>query len=200
MQCKHHPDRKAEHFCASCNIPLCSQCTEEVERGQFYCFQCAMFQTVSGVGTTLKDKREKAAEKRRADREKKKWGPFRYFVITALVLILVMWGVILFGGQKAPAGGADFAKNQRAFLFMVDGALKRHAHYENNSYPAKLSDLVPKYLSLREEDFIHLEKLSYNKDPEVGYRLSLANPKPGEMIIIMSPQGIEHKLPASGGA
>ncbi|MDY7037316.1 MAG: B-box zinc finger protein, partial [Thermodesulfobacteriota bacterium] len=126
MQCKTHPNRMAEHFCASCGIPICNECAEEVTTGQYYCFQCAMFQTVSGVGTTLKDKRSKVAGKK--GKGKKKWGPFHYFVISSSVLIAVMWGVIIFGGQKAPGGSVDFTKNKRVFLFMVDGAIKRYAH------------------------------------------------------------------------
>ncbi len=59
MQCKHHPDREAVHFCASCGIHLCGDCAEEGKPGSYYCFQCAMVQSVSAVGTTLKDKREK---------------------------------------------------------------------------------------------------------------------------------------------
>ena len=195
MQCKTHPNRKAEHFCASCGIPICNECTEEVTPGQYYCFQCAMFQTVSGVGTTLKDKRSKVAGQKR--NEKKKWGPFHYFVISSSVLIAVMWGVIIFGGQKAPGGAVDFTKNKRVFLFMVDGAIKRYAHFEGGKYPEKLFDITPKHLSLRKKDIHHLEMLSYKRDPDFGYRLSFATSKPGQMSIIISPKGIEYKLPSS---
>lgn len=191
MQCKHHPDRQAEHFCATCGIPLCNDCSEEVRPDEYYCFQCAMLQSVSEVGSSIKDKRQRASEKKL--KEKKKWGPFQYFVVASCVLLAVMWGVILFGGQKAPTGSADIAKNDRAFLFMVDSALKRYAHYERKQFPAQLSELVPRYLPLRSEDIVHLGKLSYQKDPQKGYRLSLARPKPGEMNIIISPRGIEYQ-------
>ncbi|MFH1489131.1 MAG: B-box zinc finger protein, partial [Pseudomonadota bacterium] len=72
MQCKHHPNKPAEYFCSSCGSPLCKECTEEVSPGVHSCFQCAMFQTVSGAGTTLKDKREKMAAKKEAGKGKKK--------------------------------------------------------------------------------------------------------------------------------
>ena len=32
MQCKHHPDRSAEFFCASCNGPLCKECVKRLRR------------------------------------------------------------------------------------------------------------------------------------------------------------------------
>ena len=198
MKCKYHPKREAEFFCASCNAPLCTECGEESRSGEYYCFQCAMLHSVSEVGTSIKDKREKTTDKE--DKKKKKRGPFQYFVIISSVLILVMWGVIIFGGQPAPPRKIDFAKKGRVLLFMVDGAIKRYAHYEGDKYPEKLSNLVPKYLSLRKDELFHLEKLSYQKDPKTGYRLSVANPKAGEMNVILSPKGIEYTRPSSGGA
>jgi len=192
MQCKTHPNRRAEHFCAGCGIPLCSDCSEEVKPGQFYCFQCAMLTSVSAVGTTIKDKRVKAADKKEKEEGKKKWTPFRYFVVVAAVFILVMWGVILFGGQQAPAGTADFANQPRVLLFMIDSSIKRYAHYEGNQYPAKLSDLIPKYLRLQEKDLPQLQNLSYERDQALGYRLSFAKPKPGEKIVITA-KGVKYE-------
>ena len=122
MKCKHHPQREAEQFCASCGIPTCSECTEEVNPGEYYCFQCAMFQTVTGVGSSIKEKRQKVNEKELE--KKKKWGPFHYFMIVSSSLIVVMWGVILFGGEKAPGRRADFSRNPRVLLFMVDTGVR----------------------------------------------------------------------------
>ncbi|MBW1861753.1 MAG: B-box zinc finger protein [Deltaproteobacteria bacterium] len=191
MQCKYHPERQAEQFCTTCGIPLCQDCVEETNPGQYFCFQCAMLQTVSIVGTSIVDKREKAVEKKA--KKEKKWGPFHYFLIVSSVLILVMWGIIMFGGQKPPEYTVDFTKHTRAFLFMVDGAVKSYAHYEGSRYPEKLSDLIPRYLSMRDEDLVHLNILSYQRDPGIGYRLSLANPKPGEMNVTISPRGIQYQ-------
>jgi len=190
MQCKHHPDRDAEHSCASCGIPLCGDCAEEGKPGNYYCFQCAMVQSVSAVGTTLKDKREKSAKKK--EKEQKKWGSFQYFLVVSGILIVSMWGFILFGGQEVPASRMDFTNQPRILLFMVDGALKRFAHYEGNKYPEKITDLIPKYLNMAEVDLNHLNILSYQRDNKVGYRLSLKNPKEGQMSISISAQGIQH--------
>ena len=197
MQCKYHPDRVAEVFCTSCNAPLCKECAEETKTGEFYCYECAMLHSVSAVGTTIRDKREKGEEKRRV---KRRWGPFRYFVVLSCVLILVMWGVIIFGGKKPPATTAEFAKEGRVLLFMVDGAIKRYALYEGNKYPEKLADLIPEYLPLREDEASHLEKLSYRLDPTAGYRLSLADLNPGQMNIVLTGAGVEYTAPAGGGA
>lgn len=190
MKCKYHPQREAKFFCAGCNAPLCEECAEEAKSGEYYCFQCAMLHSVSEVGTSITDKREKSSKKGR--KKKKKWGPFQYFVIISTVMILVMWGVIIFGGQPAPPRTIDFGKKGRVLLFMVDGAIKRYAHYEGNRYPEKLSNLVPKYLSLRKDELIYLNKLSYKRDSKIGYRLSFANLKAGEMNLILSSKGIEY--------
>jgi hypothetical protein len=198
MQCKHHPDRQAEHFCANCGIPLCAECSEESKPGEFYCFQCALRTSVSDVGTSIKDKREKQAEKKEK-KEGKKWTPFRYFVVVSSVVILVLWGIILFGGEKPPSGTADIVNQPRILLFMVDGALKRFAHFEGGKYPPNLTDLIPKYLALSKQDIPHLNKLVYVRDVSIGYRLSLANPKAGEMNIIISPKGIKSESSSSAG-
>lgn len=198
MQCKHHPDRRAEHFCVSCGIPLCHDCAEETGPGKYYCFQCAMLQSVSAGGGNILDKREKASEKKLL--EKKKWGPFQYFVIVSSVLILVMWGVILFGGQKPPAGEIDFANQSRVLIFMVDTSIKRFAYYEGHQYPAGLKDLVPKYLSLSEKQLYLLDMLSYQKDSQKGYLLSFSKPVPGQMKITISSKGIAYEAPTDGGA
>ena len=191
MRCKHHPNREAKQFCAACGIPICNDCAEEVQAGEFYCFQCAMLSSVSAMGTSLKDKHEKSAEKKLD--KKKKWGPFHYFVTVAGVLICVMWGVILFGGQKAPAATMDFANNQRVFLFMVDGAIKRYAHYEGKKYPAELADLIPKYLQFDDKNKKLLGILSYGRDRNAGYHLSFANPKAGEMNVTITAKGIKYE-------
>ena len=195
MQCKHHPDQKAEHICVNCSAPICNDCAEEVKPGVYSCFQCAMLQSVSDSGADLTAKHTKTLEKK--GKQKKKWGPFQYFVMLSSFLILVMWGVIFFGGQPAPQRSAEFAKQGRVLLFMVDGALKRYAHYEGSKYPGSLSDLIPKYLSLRKNELFYLDKLTYESDLETGYRLYLANPKEGEMNIILSPKGID-QIPFKG--
>ncbi len=193
MQCKNHPERSAKYFCESCKAPLCEECAEEIRPGYFLCFQCAMIQSVSEVGTSIKEKREQEEKKK-----KKRWGPFHYFVIVSSVLILVMWGYIIFGGQELPSSIAtvDYGKQGRVLLFMVDGALKRYAHYEGNRYPEALTDLVPKYVSLRGGQIVHLQQLAYERASDVGYRLSLVKPDPGEMNVVLTPKGIEYTAPA----
>jgi len=199
MKCKNHPNRDAEQFCTSCGIPLCSDCSEEGKPGEYYCFQCAMLHSVSEVGTSLSDKRDKAVKKKLE--KKKEWGPFQYFMIVAGVLIVVMWSVIIFGGTDAPSGKAiDYTKQDRVFLFMVNTSIKRYAHFKDNKYPDTLEILVPKYLRMKKDDIHHLAKLSYQKDPVTGYRLTLANPKPGSMKVIITPKGIKYKQPLSEGA
>jgi len=198
MKCNNHPNHEAVHFCASCGIPLCDDCVEEPIPGQFFCFQCAMVQAVSGAGTSLKGKREKHTEKELD--KKKPWGPFRYFVVLSSVLIAVMWGVIIFGGQQAPVEAMDVTKNERVFLFMVDSCIKRYANHQKGNYPESLMDIVPKYLPLRGDNLIYLERLSYKKDPQEGYLLSLVNTKPGEMKIIISAKRIRYASSSKEGA
>lgn len=196
MQCKNHPDRQAEHFCARCGLALCKDCVEEVKPGVHCCFQCAMLQSVSDMGTTIRDKREKASKKK--SKEKKKWGPFQYFVITSSVLILVMWGVILFGEKEMPVAAVSFEKQPRLLLFMVDSSLKRYAYYEGKKYPERLADLTPKYLALRDTNLHLLEKLAYRTDSKAGYYLSFAKPISGEMNITITPNEITFHTPSGG--
>ncbi len=192
MQCKFHPGKKAELFCKSCSAPLCRECAEEIRPGEFCCFQCAMLQSVSQVGSTLAEKKGKARKAR------KRWGPFQYFVLVSSMLIAVMWGVILFGGQPAPASRVDLAKKGRVLLFLVDGAIKRYAHYEGKKYPETLRDLVPKYLGFKGPELAYLDLLKYVRDPIKGYRLSLKHPKKNEMRLVLTAKGIEYSAPALG--
>ena len=200
MQCTNHPNRKAEHICSSCNAPLCIDCAEAVKGGEGYiCFQCAMVRSVSEVGYGLLDKQEKVALKEA--KQRKQWGPFQYFTVVASVMILVMWGVIIFGGQSPPALTASVlekGKAGRVLLFMVDGALKRYAYHEGNKYPVHLLELVPKYLKIKKEQVHCLDKLSYKKDTEAHYRLSLADSGKSEMKIILTPKGLEYVQPSEG--
>jgi len=133
-------------------------------------------------------------------REEKRWSPFWYVVGVCSGLILALWGVILFGGQPAPQRTTDFSNQPKILLFLVDGAIKRYAHYEGNRYPQKLSDLLPTYVSLGKEGLSHLDKLLYERDPGGGYRLSLHDRSAGEAVIILSPQGIVHMSPSVGGS
>jgi hypothetical protein len=150
-----------------------------------------MVQSVSQVGTSLKDKREKSAKKK--EKEKKKWGPFQYFLTVSGVLILSMWGFIIFGGQEVPTSRVDFKNQPRILMFMVDGAIKRFADDERQKYPEKLTDLIPKYLNMTKVDLAHLKTLLYVRNKEAGYRLSLKTTKPGQMNVIITPQGIQYE-------
>jgi hypothetical protein len=153
-----------------------------------------MMTSVSAVGASIRDKKERAADGRA--KEKKKLTAFHYFVIFTSMLILLMWGFILFGGQGFPESQSNInlAGNTRVLLFMVDGGIKAYAHANGNKYPQKLLDLVPDYLSIGSEQLRHLTLLSYEIDPEKGYRLFLADPNPGEMHIIISADGILYQL------
>jgi hypothetical protein len=152
-----------------------------------------MLQTVSIVGTSIVDKREKVSEKK-LEKKKKPWGPFQYFVVVSSVLIAVMWGVIIFGGpEKSPGKKIDFERQGRVFLFMVNSSIKRYYFYEGNNYPEKLTELVPKYLPISEEDLPELNRLNYKSESSSDYSLSLANPKPGQMNIIITPEGIKYE-------
>jgi hypothetical protein len=59
---------------------------------------------------------------------------------------------------------------------------------------------VPTYLSLGDKEAVHLNRLSYRRDQEKGYRLSLAKPSPGEMDLTFTSKGIEYTAPSGGGA
>ena len=155
-----------------------------------------MMSSVSEVGTTIRDKQERIAEGK--EKAKKKLASFHYFVIISGVLILAMWGFILFGGQEPPniVNEMDFGTNTRVLLFMVDGGIKNYAHTQGDTYPERLSDLIPKYLSLGTDQLRLLEMLSYKRDQKTGYQLSLTHPRPGEMHIILSADGIQYELPS----
>ena len=200
MKCKNHPTRNADQICTSCYIPICGDCAEEVSSGQFFCFNCAMLQTVSGVGSSLVDKKSKA-NKRKYEKKKISWGPFHYFVTVSCALIGVMWFVILFGGENAPAGGqrVDYSRQGRVLIFSVDSAIRRYQQYENKGYPDELSALIPKYLPMTTEDLPYLNNLSYKKDPVNGYTLSLVNNKPGNPGIILSPRAVKYEVITRGG-
>ncbi|MBW2304724.1 MAG: B-box zinc finger protein [Deltaproteobacteria bacterium] len=198
MRCKHHPNREAVHFCDGCGIPLCEDCAEESRPGIYYCFQCAMFRSISEAGDTIREKKGRASEKR--SKKKRKWGPFHYFVILSSAMILVLWGIILFGVPEPPGGVADFENQPRLLLFMVDSSLKRYAYYEGNRYPKRLTDLIPKYLSLGKNPDRLLQKLNYRPDPRVGYYLSFSKSVKGEMNMTITPQGITIQAPDVKGS
>jgi hypothetical protein len=197
MHCKYHADRDAVYFCASCNAPLCTNCAEEVQPGTYACFQCAMLQTVTSVGSNILERKEVALEKEA--RKRKTWGAFHYFLVVCTVLLLSMWGVILFGGKPAPERTAtmiDKNKAGRVLLFLVNGSIKRFAHYEGNRYPERLADLVPKYLHVKKNQRSFLAEFRYARDPDpkIGYRLSLARVKTGEMNITLTAVGVKYAI------
>ena len=197
MQCIQHPDRKAEYICFNCGAPICSDCSEEIRPGAYHCFRCAMLQSISEVDSKLKEKQQNGTEK--TEKQKKKWGSYHTFLTASSVLIIMICGFILFGGQSPPKRTAEFTKNDRVFLFMVDGAVKRYAHYEGNEYPERLSDLVSPYLALKDAELFHLEKFSYERDPTAGYKLCLVKQDNSEMKLLLSAKGIAHLPLASEG-
>ncbi len=197
MYCKFHPEKIAVQFCNSCGAPLCEDCAEEVRPGVYTCFQCAMLHSVSEVGSTLSEKHFKARGKKK---KRRKWGAFEYFLVVSSVLVVIMWGFILFGGQPAPKAKTQVAKSGRVLLFLVDGALKRYAYYEGNRYPESLYELIPRYLNFGKSAETYLSKLLYSTDPVVGYRLSLVYPEKGKMNLVLTAKGIEYLPSKVGGS
>ena len=201
MKCKNHPDRQASHHCEGCGKPICDECAEMVKQGVYMCFGCAMLQSISRVDTAIGRRHEKATHKRLSTK-KKTWGPFHYFVTASSLLILAMWGTILFGGQKAPSvisNSHEGGKAGRVFLFMVDNAIRRYAHHENNGFPLGLVELVPDYLKIKGQQMPLLKQLTYKRDenPKIGYSLSFEAPKEDDLDIIITSQGLHHVQPGA---
>jgi len=193
MKCKYHPNREANKFCSICHVPLCDECAEELNPGTYTCFNCAMIRQLSEGGSKLTQRRSISQAKR-----KKRWGPFQYVFVLSCALIIVMWGVIIFGGRPSPSSKKGMPKAGKALLFMVDGAIKRYAHYEGNGYPDSLLDLIPKYLVIKDTELGCLKQLSYRKDPAKGYLLTLRQPKKDEAGLVLTAKGIEYMKAISG--
>ena len=47
-------------------------------------------------------------------------------------------------------------------------------------------------VQLAETDLTHLKELTYQREPNEGYSLTLAKPGEGQMNIIISPKGIRY--------
>ena len=124
------------------------------------------------------------------ENRKKEWGMFHLYLLISAALIIAMWGVIIRGGEPPPPRTAHIVERPTVLLFLIDTAIRRYAHYEERGYPEQLSDLHPKYIPLRKEELSRLEMLSYSTDPTEGYRLSLIDRRAGDVIIMLSPQGI----------
>jgi len=126
----------------------------------------------------------------RKEKRKKEWGVFHLYLLISAALIIAMWGVLIRGGEPPPPKTIHVVERPTVLLFLVDGAIRRYAHYEERGYPEQLSDLHPKYVPLRKEELSCLEVLSYSTDPAEGYRLALIDRSTGNVTIVLSPQGI----------
>jgi hypothetical protein len=117
-------------------------------------------------------------------------GLFHLYVLVTAALIIALWGVIIRGGEPPPPRTAYVVERPIVLLFLVDTAVKRYAHYERGRYPEQLPELLPRYLPIPKEEFSCLDTLSYSTDPSGGYRLTLTDRSTGDVIIMLSPQGI----------
>jgi hypothetical protein len=157
-----------------------------------------MLESVSDAKTSIANRAERAAQKQPVSKTKLK--SFHYFAIASGVVIAVMWGLNILWPLATPERTTKFARNDQVLLVSVDNALKRYAHYEGKGYPIKLTQLIPKYLSLKDSERHLLEKITYQLDPEDGYRLSLARTKKGEEKAVFSENGVELVSSRRGGA
>ncbi len=97
MECKHHPNRQADHLCTICGVPMCKNCSQVVTGDRDYCFHCAMFDSILTADNSGRDEGAEPAEQ--TLRENRKWSPFQYFSIVSSLLLLIMWIVVVFGGS-----------------------------------------------------------------------------------------------------
>jgi hypothetical protein len=133
---------------------------------------------------------QRLRSKKRKQNQKNNWGLFHLYVLVSAALIIAMWGVIIRGGEPPPARTLHVVERPKVCLFLVNGAIRRYTHYEGRGYPARLSELPPRYLPIPKEKLSCLDTLSYSTDPSGGYRLTLTDPSTGDVIITLSPQGI----------
>jgi len=138
---------------------------------------------------------EGACPNNEGEKREKAWGMFHLYLLISSALIIAMWGVIIRGGEPPPPRTVHLVERPTVILFLVDGAIRRYAHYEERGYPEQLSDLPVKYIPLGKEGLSSLDALSYSTDPAEGYRLALIDPSTSEVIVVLSPQGIVHMGP-----
>ena len=118
------------------------------------------------------------------------WGLFHFSLLICSALILALWGVIIRGGEPPPPRTAYVVERPTVLLFLVDTALKGYAHYERGKYPEELSEILPRYVRLRNKELPCLEMLSYGTDPSGGYRLraqSFARSVPPAVATVSAP-------------
>jgi hypothetical protein len=139
---------------------------------------------------------QRLRSKKRKENQKNNWGLFHLYVLVSAALIIAMWGVIIRGGEPPPARTLHVVERPTVCLFLVDGAIRRYTHYQGGGYPAKLSELLPRYFPIPKEKLSCLDTLSYSTDPRGGYRLTLTDRSTGDVIIMLSPQGVINRSPS----
>jgi hypothetical protein len=147
-----------------------------------------MLDSSSAAKDSIADRAERIAQKKST--HKRSLRPVHGFVIASCFLIAVMWSVTIFFRVNPPERTAGFAENEEMFLVVVDDALKRYANYEQNGYPLRLIDLVPKYLPLKESELKLLRRVSYELDPQRGYNLHLVNSQGSQQKAVYSVEGL----------
>ena len=93
MRCHYHPDIVAKDICGVCGVSLCTECSQAIILGEYYCFQCAILIAKHESDTTLKKRGLVVVEGDKEiviDRR-----PLNYFSFLAVLMILIMLMMVL---------------------------------------------------------------------------------------------------------
>jgi len=200
-KCSIHGKEIIAH-CFKCGEPLCEDCVMKKVKGRYYCFRCAIEESLVNF-----EKEEKKIEKLRRERELYLKGK-KKTVSRLRIAMFIMLGLAVVEGvfysrlylERKRSLNENYLQYINTNIDFINMALKNYSRLNNGEYPNKLSELIPQYLPEFKLSFLLSKELSYKKDRELGYLLSwtgsfggrrakIVVAKTGRIIDTLSPVG-----------
>lgn len=172
MKCAYHPQKEAVNKCGMCQKPLCEECGEAKVGANVLCSRCAALSAAQAAMSGEGDRWAEHEAKKSAAGGKKKKPHVAMTVVIILSVIVILANVYMYMGPKTPAVTEfDPYEDPLVAATLIDGGIEDYATDHGGQFPAKLSDLLGKYLPYKKMTSAVLNMFSYTRFSPTSYAL-----------------------------
>ena len=173
MKCTYHPERDAAERCSQCKKPLCDDCAIADGGNTFICSRCVALKAAHEVAHGTEQRLEEREEKREIRKTKRKKSPYlRIFLPISSALALILLGLNFYFRSTTPIlEESPQAEHPAVTIMTVDQALRDYSVDHQGKFPARLYELLGKYIPQEEMDRKDLEKFEYKRPSSRSYEL-----------------------------
>ncbi len=172
MKCAYHPQKEAASHCSMCRKPLCEECGEQKSGDRVVCNRCAALSAAQAAASGEDARQTEHEERKSAAAKKGKKPHVAMIVVVILSVIVLLANIYMYMGPSVPqVDEFDPYEHPLLALDLVNDGIEDYAGDHGGQFPAKLTDLLGKYLPYEKMTAPVLDMFAYKRFSPTSYDL-----------------------------